>query len=189
MPSSPASVLPPGEATALRTSAGWRARSSSAVPTAVSTNPVQDDLGAIGPTNGAQRTLEPHVSVESVVGTTALSPPDPSVLRPVQDDRDEIVPGDRLLLVVEDDVAFARILLTMAHENGYKAIVATRGDSGLALANQFKPDAITLDLQLPDGNGLNVLHCMPPKAVRTRLIARGRQSRAPRPTRRSSASG
>jgi len=96
-------------------------------------------------------------SLDSLVGTTQLSAPDPALLRPVDDDRDQLQPGDRVLLIVEDDLAFARIMLTMAHENGYKAVVATRGDSGLALANLLKPDAISLDLQLPMMDGWNVL--------------------------------
>jgi len=91
------------------------------------------------------------------VGTTPLSAPDPALLRPVADDRDQLQQGDRVLLIIEDDLAFARIMLTMAHENGYKAVVATRGDSGLALANQLRPDAISLDLQLPIMDGWNVL--------------------------------
>ncbi len=62
-----------------------------------------------------------------------------------------------MLLIIEDDLAFARIMLGLAHENGYKAIVSTRGDSGLALANQLKPDAISLDLQLPVLDGWRVL--------------------------------
>ncbi len=69
--------------------------------------------------------------------------------REVQDDRDTIQPGDRVFLIIEDDPNFARILLDMAREKGFKGIVALRGDSGLALARSFKPDAITLDIDLP----------------------------------------
>ncbi len=98
-----------------------------------------------------------RASLESLVGTTPLAAPDPVLLRPVEDDRDDIQPGDRVLLIIEDDVAFARIMLGLAHENGFKAVVATRGDSGLALANQLKPDAISLDLQLPVLDGWRVL--------------------------------
>ena len=65
------------------------------------------------------------------------------MLRPIEDDRDDIQPGDRVLLIIEDDLKFARIMLGLAHENGFKAVVATRGDTGLALANELQPDAIT----------------------------------------------
>jgi signal transduction histidine kinase/DNA-binding response OmpR family regulator len=73
------------------------------------------------------------------------------------DDRTRIVPGDRVLLVVEDDLAYARVLLDAAHANGFKAVIETRGAAALALARELKPDAITLDISLPDIDGLRVL--------------------------------
>ena len=111
-----------------------------------------DDDGEVPPVEVAAR-----AALDSLVGTAPLAAPDPAVLRPIEDDRDNIQPGDRVLLIIEDDLAFARIMLGLAHENGYKAVVSTRGDSGLALANQLKPDAISLDLQLPVLDGWRVL--------------------------------
>jgi CheY-like chemotaxis protein len=61
------------------------------------------------------------------------------------------------VLIVEDDVAFARILLDMARDKGFKGLVATRGESALQLAPRFRPDAITLDIELPDMEGWTVL--------------------------------
>jgi CheY-like chemotaxis protein len=75
----------------------------------------------------------------------------------VKDDRYEILEGDRTLLIIEDDVAFARILYDVARDHDFKALVALRGDIGLALAHEFKPDAITLDIQMPDVDGWLVL--------------------------------
>jgi CheY-like chemotaxis protein len=73
------------------------------------------------------------------------------------DDREHLKPGDRVLLVVEDDPTFARLLLDMARGRGFKGIVALRGDTGLSLAKRLKPDAVILDLQLPGMDGLSVL--------------------------------
>jgi signal transduction histidine kinase/HAMP domain-containing protein/DNA-binding response OmpR family regulator len=76
---------------------------------------------------------------------------------PIQDDRDSISDGDRVLLVIEDDLKFAEILMGMARDGGFKVVVATRGDTGLALANELRPHAITLDIQLPVMDGFSVL--------------------------------
>ncbi|MGZ8866784.1 MAG: response regulator, partial [Thermoanaerobaculia bacterium] len=75
----------------------------------------------------------------------------------IPDDRNNIEPGDRTLMIVEDDINFARILLDMAHDKGFKAIVTTRGETVLPLARRYRPDAITLDIQLPDMEGWTVL--------------------------------
>jgi HAMP domain-containing protein/CheY-like chemotaxis protein len=75
----------------------------------------------------------------------------------VKDDRDSIEPGERVLLIVEDDPSFAQILLDLVREKGFKGLVAARGDTAFALARKFKPDAITLDIKLPDRDGWTVL--------------------------------
>ena len=66
----------------------------------------------------------------------------------IDDDRNLISPGDPVLLIVEDDVTFARILLDLAHERGIKALVALRGGAAMSLAREFTPGAITLDINL-----------------------------------------
>jgi HAMP domain-containing protein/CheY-like chemotaxis protein/signal transduction histidine kinase len=84
---------------------------------------------------------------------------DPAVFLPsdVRDDRDDIQQGDRVVLIVEDDAELARTELEVARERGFKGIVAVRGDSGLALAHEYKPDAIILDMNLPVMDGWGVL--------------------------------
>src|SRR5206468_3050571 len=73
------------------------------------------------------------------------------------DDRDAIEPGDRVLLVVENDANFCKILLEMAREKGFKVLCAMDGEAGLKLAHAFEPDAITLDIDLPGMDGWAVL--------------------------------
>jgi CheY-like chemotaxis protein len=84
---------------------------------------------------------------------------DPALLLPsdVRDDRDDIQDSDRVVLIVEDDPELARTELEVARDRGFKGIVAMRGDSGLALAHEFKPDAIILDMNLPVMDGWTVL--------------------------------
>jgi CheY-like chemotaxis protein/HAMP domain-containing protein/putative methionine-R-sulfoxide reductase with GAF domain len=76
----------------------------------------------------------------------------------IEDDRDALTPGDNRLLIVEDDPNYARVLLGMARDKGFKGIVATRGTAALALAHQYQPTAITLDVFLPDMLGWTVLN-------------------------------
>ncbi|HEX3807075.1 MAG TPA: HAMP domain-containing protein [Gaiellaceae bacterium] len=94
------------------------------------------------------------------------SRPEPEELDPVQllphepavdDDRSEIEDGDRVVLIVEDDAEYAEIELAMARERGFKGIVAVRGDEGLSLAHEYRPDAIILDMRLPVRDGWQVL--------------------------------
>jgi HAMP domain-containing protein/signal transduction histidine kinase/CheY-like chemotaxis protein len=75
----------------------------------------------------------------------------------VDDDRGQIEPGDRVVMIVEDDISFAGILLEMAHTKGFKGIVVPAGSAAIAMARELKPDAITLDLHLPDLDGWRVL--------------------------------
>jgi CheY-like chemotaxis protein/two-component sensor histidine kinase len=76
----------------------------------------------------------------------------------IPDDRDQLNPGDQVLLIVEDDPHYARVLVGLARDKGFKAIAATRGNSALTLARQYLPTAITLDIFLPDMLGWTVLN-------------------------------
>ncbi|MGI8497388.1 MAG: response regulator, partial [Gemmatimonadaceae bacterium] len=75
----------------------------------------------------------------------------------IRDQRDEIEEGDRVVLVIENDPTFAGLLLNMANEKGFKALAALDGQSGLDLAHEFRPDAITLDIDMPQMDGWEVL--------------------------------
>jgi CheY-like chemotaxis protein/putative methionine-R-sulfoxide reductase with GAF domain len=74
-----------------------------------------------------------------------------------EDDRDHIEPGDRVVLVVENEPTFARVLLEMARDKGFKVLVALDGESGLKIAHAYHPDAITLDIDMPGIDGWAVL--------------------------------
>ena len=76
----------------------------------------------------------------------------------IEDDRNAIEDGDLVLLIIEDDPHYARILLGLARDKGFKGIVATKGAIGLTLARQFHPTAISLDIFLPDMLGWTVLN-------------------------------
>ncbi|MGY0039474.1 response regulator [Pedobacter sp. NJ-S-72] len=75
----------------------------------------------------------------------------------IEDDRASIVKGDKVILIIEDDTAFAKALLSFTRKRNYKGIVAVRGDIGIDLANHFKPLAILLDIQLPVKDGWQVM--------------------------------
>jgi CheY-like chemotaxis protein len=78
-------------------------------------------------------------------------------LEPVADDRHDLAPGEPLLLVVEDDAHYMRIMIDLAHEKGFKVVATTRGEDAVELAKQYQPTAISLDVFLPDMLGWNVL--------------------------------
>jgi HAMP domain-containing protein/signal transduction histidine kinase/DNA-binding response OmpR family regulator len=72
------------------------------------------------------------------------------------DDRENVQPGDRVVLIVDNDENFGRFLLDLAREQGFKGILAVRGADAVALARERRPDAITLDISLPDLGGWRV---------------------------------
>jgi CheY-like chemotaxis protein len=79
------------------------------------------------------------------------------VVEKVDDDRHELDPGDPILLIVEDDPHYARIMMDLAHNEGFKVLVAMRGIDALELARQYQPTAVSLDVFLPDMLGWTVL--------------------------------
>ncbi|MCF8978569.1 MULTISPECIES: response regulator [Pseudomonas syringae group] len=116
-----------------------------------------------------QSTEAQGANIAAVVSTPIM--PAPAVARPVvepvvvrdeaipvfDDDRDKAPFDKRCILVIEDEVRFAQILFDLAHELGYYCLVAHAADDGFNLAARFTPDAILLDMRLPDHSGLTVL--------------------------------
>jgi len=94
-----------------------------------------------------------------VPAAAASRPATTSALLPeaVEDDRDNIAAGDTVILVVEDDPVFARILADMVRRKGYRVLVAMDGESGLQLAAQHVPTGILLDVMLPGMDGWTVI--------------------------------
>ncbi|MDQ3933660.1 MAG: HAMP domain-containing protein [Actinomycetota bacterium] len=103
----------------------------------------------VGPNGGGTAAIEaaPEPARDAV---TAL--PDG-----LEDDRESILPGDRVLLVADGDRAVVEDALRAGRERGFKVLLALRADAGLALAHEHKPDAVLLGLQLPGGDGAEVL--------------------------------
>ena len=85
------------------------------------------------------------------------------------DDRQNIQPGDRVLLIIEDDAKFGRILLDLAHDRGFKAVVSATGSGALPLVRRFNPAVITLDINLPDMDGWRLLDILK-RSAETRHI-------------------
>jgi HAMP domain-containing protein/signal transduction histidine kinase/CheY-like chemotaxis protein len=85
---------------------------------------------------------------------------DPEALaaaNPAHDDRSDILLGDKVLLIVENDLSFAQVLLQAARSVGFKGLVSTSGAAALAMTRDFQPAVITLDIFLPDMEGWRIL--------------------------------
>ncbi|MEP6804313.1 MAG: CHASE3 domain-containing protein, partial [Flavobacterium sp.] len=75
----------------------------------------------------------------------------------IEDDRDSILPGDKVILIVEDDINFAKSLLAFTRQKGYKGVVSVRGDYALNFTLIYKPVGVLLDIELPIKSGWEVL--------------------------------
>ena len=81
----------------------------------------------------------------------------PASIEMIRDDRRNIKNSDKSLLIIEDDPNFCRILSDLAHEKGFKCLIAGDGETGLHFADYHKPSAVILDLGLPGINGWEVM--------------------------------
>ncbi|MBX9404919.1 response regulator [Pseudomonas baetica] len=102
-------------------------------------------------------TPPPQASTAALAPAVVVSPMAAVPIPRFADDRNNAPFATRCILVVEDEPNFAHILYDLAHELGYQCLVAHGADEGYDLAKEFVPDAILLDMRLPDHSGLTVL--------------------------------
>ncbi|HYC02273.1 MAG TPA: response regulator [Azospirillaceae bacterium] len=140
------------------------------VPGAGSTFTLYIPATYLGPTQAGRPSIRPDESAQSqtVPGQrpalvpaesnwrTAAGLPERQVEQ-VPDDRNMIEEGDSVLLIVEDDPHYARVMADLARDKGFKVLVAMRGKDALNLAAQYQPTAVSLDVFLPDMLGWSVL--------------------------------
>jgi CheY-like chemotaxis protein len=117
--------------------------------------PIAYDFGANVHTHSARPVVVAGQQAAQVVVGREATP----LLVPAEitDDRQNIQPGERVLLIIEDDAKFGRILLDLAHDRGFKAVVSATGSGALPLVRRFSPALITLDINLPDMDGWRLL--------------------------------
>ncbi len=104
-------------------------------------------------------------SASALMKDNSKAPPkNPALSAPVEvpperipDDRNDLQPGDAILLIVEDEPHYSRMLVDLARDEGFKVLVARRGAEALALAREYHPTAVSLDVFLPDMLGWTVL--------------------------------
>jgi signal transduction histidine kinase/DNA-binding response OmpR family regulator len=99
----------------------------------------------------------PSISAPAASRAGADAPSAPVKPRHVEDDRERLAGDSRVILIVEDDAIFARILRDLAHELGFQCLIAETADEGVTVARQYLPNAVILDILLPDHSGLSVL--------------------------------
>jgi HAMP domain-containing protein/signal transduction histidine kinase/DNA-binding response OmpR family regulator len=114
--------------------------------------PPRDGLSA-----RAAHPAAPHVERPALEEVPAPPVPAAQLVNELGDDRDNIHRGDEVLLIVENDAGFARVLLDAAREAGFKALVTSLGGAALTMTQEYSPSAMTLDIFLPDMEGWRVL--------------------------------
>jgi CheY-like chemotaxis protein len=112
----------------------------------------------MGPSASSVATLEAKASPSGLSPQLSSASPLELPVERIADDRQIIEPGNAVLLIVEDDLHYARLLCDLARDSGFKVLLAMRGGEGLALAREFHPAAISLDVFLPDMLGWTVLN-------------------------------
>jgi len=103
------------------------------------------------------KVLSPDEPLDAAIDTQGRAD---SLINVAGDDRDNLEPGERVLLIVENELGFAKVLMESAREAGFKALVSTSGATALAMTRDHRPSAVTLDIFLPDMQGWRVLDRM-----------------------------
>jgi len=135
------------------------------------------DEGAEFTVTVAQFKMEPVVEPVAPAGVSEIAKGGhsspvltlPEAPAEIPDDRGALQPGDRVLLIVEDDTFFAHELLEFSRKKGYKGLVAVSGDAAIRMVRQYLPTGVLLDIQLPVKNGWEVMDELK-KDARTRSI-------------------
>ncbi|MFY9691173.1 MAG: response regulator, partial [Candidatus Acidiferrales bacterium] len=110
----------------------------------------------VGPSSGVTK-----VDRKSAAPSSAMQLPQAAAelaVEHIEDDRENLQPDDAVLLIVEDDPHYARVLRDLSRDQGFKVLLAMRGAEALALAREFHPTAVSLDVFLPDMLGWTVLN-------------------------------
>ena len=110
----------------------------------------------VGPTGTG--TLRVSSQVSSLTFSPLRTPAPDRTQERVPDDRESLKNGDNVLLIVEDDLHYARILCDLARDTGFKVLMAASGAEALSLAREYQPTAVSLDVFLPDMLGWTVLN-------------------------------
>ena len=121
------------------------------------TDPAAVASAAIEAARHPSGTLEDVAERNNMFDASEMEKPPAIAVNEADDDRDSTHSGDRSVLIVENDLAFARVLLEAAREQGLKGIVTTQGTVALSLIHEYMPDAVILDIHLPDIEGWRVL--------------------------------
>ena len=113
--------------------------------------PLPSGIKPSGGVPAAKASIPPPLEVEAKASIPPSSEVEPS------DDRNTLQPEDKSILIIEDDRHFLHILMELAREKNFKCIVAEDGQTGLQLAQEYQPNAIILDVGLPELNGWTVM--------------------------------
>ena len=112
----------------------------------------------VGPATFSGPTADRRVPFSSAAAQLSTVGVTEHVIEHLPDDRENLQPDDAVLLIVEDDPHYARVLCDLSRDKGFKILVANRGSEALALAREFHPTAVSLDVFLPDMLGWTVLN-------------------------------